>query len=637
MKDIGRTWPLKMEESYGEACLPGGPVSAKVCGGAVGLDCGRVLGKKRSGLTVIYLIVMLCFLVPPIHVHAGSIGTTVTAALTELFQGPVTLENAELRGLGRVVVSHLKVYDPHDETKVMLAADEVTFRYSLLGLMLNLNNVERAITGVHLTSPELIITRDGRGWNISRLFRPRSFENTDTSQGVALSVTGGTFIVRGLDIGLDELHFKLDGTVFVKSDGVSLDNIRIGLFEAQMRGNGSVQAGKIALELESNQVDFQKFAQHFPHFADLSLAGIAGIQATVTGTVLDPVVKGRVQLKSGVLQTALLSDVEYRIDSMQAAFQYRQGRVLLDEMKVSRNDSVIELSGQVELDGKLNFVTRIHRLDIAETIPQLKSHGIKGRVDFAGTVRGSFQNPVLEGRIESVSSTVFLGRAVDAMEGEIRLTTRELALNDLVLKRGDGTYVLAGTLGLRGIQFLDLNVTTTAGQAQEVLAALGIEGDLKAKMDGTMQFSGPLWRMEVKGQLRLTNGQFMGQEFDVTEATFVFSRDMIKIANGLALYNGATATFSGSGRRGEPLCLDIAANGLVLDDIKLLESKAAFQQYSREHGRVTLTGQAFLEGTLAQPRARLKAVISGEGSEEYKVDLQMVRRDTRFRNMEVIR
>ncbi len=593
---------------------------------------GRISAKKHLALCITCVYFLLQLMIPA-HAHAGSIGTTVTAALTELFHGPVSVGSAELRGLGRIVITDLRVYDPQDETVAVLSVDRVSFRYSLLGLMLNLNNVGRAITGVELVHPVATITRERRGWNVSRLVRLGGLDGSEAPQEMSLTVTDGKFILRGLDIGMAELPFRLDGTVGIKPEGMLLDQVRLGLFEAQLAGSGTIESGRADLTLQSNSVDFARFTKHFPQLSGLEVSGTADISASVTGPVFDPLVEGEVCLTSGGLRTPLLEEADYRIDLMRAQFRYQTGQVFLAETIIEKDNSAIELAGSVAIDGSLDLETKMTSFDIAASIPRAARYGVGGMVDFVGTIKGTLREPVLRGQITRTESGTFLGRAVDDIEGAVTLSPRQVSVKQLLLRQGEARYELTGGVGFRGLQLLDLTVKFIEGQAHEFLAALGIAGELQATMDGSIHFIGPLWRLDADGQIRLSNGRFMGQQFDETEGAFTLSGNMVSITEGRASYNGASVFFSGSGLKGKPLRLDVVADGWLLEDISLLENRGAFQQSPRRGERIAFTGKAYVEGTLAEPEARLEAVVFDGGAGYYNVNLQIAEQAVRLINM----
>ena len=71
----------------------------------------RTGNKRTIGLFIIFVVAAVWFGSPSLA-QASSLRTTVTAALTDLFQGAVEVGDTQLRGLSRVIVQDVKVFDP---------------------------------------------------------------------------------------------------------------------------------------------------------------------------------------------------------------------------------------------------------------------------------------------------------------------------------------------------------------------------------------------------------------------------------------------------------------------------------------------------------------------------------------------
>lgn len=582
--------------------------------------------KIKSQLFMV-VFALLCVMAVSSSVRAGSLNTTVTTVLTELFQGPVSIQNTRMQGLGTLSVEGIKVFDPLDTDRLMLSIKRVDFNYSILGLVLNMNNVGRAVTGLKIFEPVLWVAREERGWNVSRLVQRKSDDSSSQMPSeFKVAVTGGKFVLDGLNLGTDEsLDVLLDGSLVINDGEVRFDNVQLGLFEAAMIGKGNIRNGFLNLQVQSNKLDFHKITQHFPQLRVLAMEGWASLRADITGPLFEPVIDGNLTMQSASFTVASFKETPYRLDRVDADFRYQAGDFLVHELVMHQGDGVVRLAGIIGVDGQLELDTAIKQVDLAQNIAGLHDYGITGKIDFTGRITGYITNPVLTGGLQADGGT-FFGRRVDRMIGEVTLTSRNIRFDELTLFQDGTPYFLAGTIGLRGVRWVDLALSTAGGSIQEILAALRVDGDLTGKMDGTLHFSGPIWRLETEGRVRLSNGQFMGQPFDSAEGKFVVAEDHVYVADGLAMYNGASLAFSGGGLRGGTLRLNVNAAGWHLDDLRLLESKA---ELLSEVGKepIAFTGLAFVEGSLAEPRGFVEAMLSSpETNTTKKVNLRFASR-----------
>ena len=530
--------------------------------------------------------------------------------------------DTQLRGLSRVIVQDVKVFDPRDETKLMLSADTVSFNFSLLGLILNLNHVSGALTGIELDNPVLNIEREERGWNLNRLVNLKD-NQTKRPLELLLTVRNGVFVFRGFEFGQEEIPVQLDGSLEIDADLLALRQVRVGLFGAELTGNGIIGVDDTNVTLESNEVDFASFVQHFPQFSDLGLEGTAKIQATMAGPVFDPVVEGSLRIEKGALQTPLFDNATYRVDLLQGDFRYSKGEMYVHNLAMRKDDSTIAVAGTVGLDGSLKLATTMESFDIAASIPKALDSGISGLANFKGTLTGSFKDPLLQGEVSLAQGGVFLGRPVDRVRGNISLSTRKLTVNNLVLQQESARYRLSGEMQFRGLTMVNFALDLESGNPRDVLAVLGYEADFGGRVSGKLQFVGPVWNPDIYGDVKLHGGTLWGHTFDETQATFSISRDRIVISEGRSTYRDGVITFRGGGVRGEPLRLDVQASRWQWGTIDSLLTEGSDQQIPSEGEVVNLTGRAYLSGTLARPEATIEAVVSDTTAKEYHLNLEI--------------
>jgi len=182
-----------------------------------------------------------------------------------------------------------------------------------------------------------------------------------------------------------------------------------------------------------------------------------------------------------------------------------------------------------------------------------------GRASFNGTASGTLARVVFAGNLQAQdfdtaiptrASTAAQSLHWDSLSADLQASSRHLTMHNAVLRRGNATMKLDGSVGLVAWKPdddspIDLRVTIENGEAAEVAQLAGYEGIASGTLNTSFQLSGTVANPEGQGRIDVSHGTVRGHAFDS--------------AGAFVALNGARVTFKDlRGSRGES---QISANG----------------------------------------------------------------------------
>lgn len=572
----------------------------------------RTLLVRVTGFIISLLIVLGSFssVVTPQVRAFGSLRSTVKAALSELFQGPVDVGSAEFVGLSRVSARNIVVKDPKDEKSVILRMDELVLGYNLLNLVIHITNMDKAVTEVVLKKPRLWIKMEPDGsWNISRLFRTGS--DVGPASDLQLCLEKGEVYLAGANLGVGDLTVGLDGKLGVSDTGLRLDRATIRLFGQELTAGGTLANGNLDVWMKAVNLDLQDITEHFPQTRDMVIRGKASMEIRAAGNLTHPIVTGRVYTGPGSIEFPAHDNASYSIDGLDAFFRYTEQKLEITKLIVAQGLGRVQARGSIDADGDMNFKVVTRALDLTRNLHFLKNYGIAGAADFAGSLSGTILQPQFSGEL-AMKDGLFWGRPFDELAGHVTMDLNALHLSGFMIRSGHSMYALGGTIQLAKTPRIDLILQSSGGRAEEILAALGIPGELTARLDGSLEFKGVPGAITTRGHIHLTNGRFQEQVFDSAAGEFVITPTKIIVSKGTASLDGGTVFFQGETQGQGPLVLDVKVQQFPIEKLVLLRGLD-----KPVEGRLSFTGSALIAGSLQEPWARVRVAME-EPAEKVK-------------------
>ena len=558
-----------------------------------------VNGLLRISLSLV-LVVTVVFGLPESKAEAFvNIRGTVEAAMEDLFQGPVDIGGAELSSLNRILIRDLVVKDPLDNSMVLLTVDELVLRYSILGLVVHLSNVEKAINEIVLRKPELWVRTDADGqWNISRLFK-RQTDVDGTSLDLLLRMEKGQVIFTGTNLGIGDIFVGLDGALKVSGPSLLLERASIKVFESEFLASGTLAANTLDLTLKGSNLDLGKITACFPQTQQTVVRGKATMEVRANGSVAEPVLNGMVSMGKGSLEFPAHDNAGYSIDSLESFFRYEAQELEITKLEIAQRDARFQARGVIDNKGNMKLDVVTQAFDLAENLHFLKDYGIIGKANMAGVLSGTVLRPNFRGEV-FVAKGMLWGQPYDELRGHLALDLNDLQLTGWNIRKGHAIYALAGSIGFGPVPEIDISLQSSGGRAEDLLAALRIPGDLVGRLDGALEFKGTRGAITTQGKIHMSDGRFQDQVFEAGSAEFVIEPGRTSIPRGSIGLGGGTLEFCGVTQTDGVLLLDIKVQNVLADRFLLLKDLAGTLE-----GRVNLTGTASWKGSLAKPWLRM--------------------------------
>ena len=528
-----------------------------------------------------------------------NIRDTVETAMDDLFQGPVEIGAAELSSLNRISIRDIVVRDPLDHTVVLLEVDELILRYSILGLVVHMNSVEKAIHEIVLRNPRLFIQTEGTGrWNISRLFKKQTGSD-GTTLDLLIRVEKGRTELVGANLGIGTISIGLDGALNMAASALVLEQTAISVFGSQFEAYGSLDQGNVDLTLKGSQIDLANITACFPQTKETVIRGKASMEVRASGTLGDPLLNGMISMGRGSLEFPSHDNLEYSIDGLEAFFRYTEEELEITKLEIAQNEARFQARGAIDVKGNMRLDVIAQALDLGKNLRFIESYGIAGQANLAGVLSGTVLHPDFRGELHIAKGSLW-GQSYDELRGHVALDLKDVQITGCNIRKGRSIYAVSGSVGFGLLPEMDIAVQSSGGRAEDVLAVLRIPGDLVGRVDGTLEFKGNKDTLTTKGKIHMSEGRFQEQLFDTATAEFVMDANQVRISQGSVGLGGGTLAFSGATQADGILLLDVQAQNILADRFLLLKDLADTLQ-----GRLDLTGTASLKGTLAKPWLRL--------------------------------
>ncbi len=543
---------------------------------------------------------------------------TVESAMGELFQGPVDIGGAELSSLNRILVRDLVVKDPLDQDAVLLKVDELVLRYSILGLVVHINNVEKAINEIVLRKPQLWVrTESDGGWNVSRLFRKQT-DGNGAELDLLLCMEKGQVVFAGTNLGIGDVNVGLDGALKVSGSSLQLERASISVFESLFTASGSLSVNELDLTLKGSQLDLGGITSWFPQTKDTVIRGKANMEVRASGSFSEPILDGKVSMGRGTLEFPAHNDICYYIDSFETFFRFEEQELEITKLEIAQKDARFQARGLVDNKGNMKLNVLTQAFDLAENLQFLRAYGIGGKANMVGVLSGTVLRPDFRGELYVARGTLW-GQPYDELRGHVALDLNDLELTGWNLRKGRAIYSLGGSIAFGSAPEVDLVLQSSGGRAEDLLAALRIPGDLVGRLDGTVEFRRTKGVNITRGEIFMSDARYQDQAFDSGSVEFVMEPGRIAISHGTVALGGGTLNFSGVTQKDGTLVLDVNVQNILAEKIPLLKDLSETVQ-----DRVNMTGTASLRGSLDKPWLRMHLALDEPFSKSTSMEVDVL-------------
>lgn len=346
------------------------------------------------------------------------------------------------------------------------------------------------------------------------------------------------------------------------------------------------------------------------HVADIPLAGVGTIEATVRGPYPDPVIEGVFEFEEARLFSASLgrlrseafsrpSEESLRFDEVEgelASTRYR-GKVDL----ILGSESHIEGELAVDAGGRLSEVWEATH-ELLEPLAWLHEH-LDGRIESArASFRGELPWISAEG-VVTARDVRLLDRPFDGLEARIELPDiTRLEVEELILSRRAGRARVQGEVRFPGDETPSVLAHLDAGgmPVRDLLGEFGEWAGLEGEVASRATLQGPIDALDLRGDLRGTGLAARGVGLADTHLSLETQGEQVIVRGG----------FVGAGMLSAAVRL---VEGLPFDASLLLDV-ADLGDFLPPSTRLTgaLRGQAIASGTLTDVAASSGSVVLDE-------------------------
>jgi len=238
----------------------------------------------------------------------------------------------------------------------------------------------------------------------------------------------------------------------------------------------------IDINLTTNNVRMDPISDYF--VPEAKVTGNLNNVAHISGALNNMIIVGKMHAWDGSCKKFLVDDVA-------GEYSYREGILTLKGFKIKTLTTNIDLDGNMDAAGKLDFVMDARQIHLAR-IPQINNYAdVEGMVDFSGRVHGTRNLPMFAGALtsnsikingEELTGLAFFLESTGGTRNKLNGTFHQKAGGDyeasLLLDLGEG--LLQGTLNVTGG-----NVKSLLKMAKEEFAMEGLlDGKIVINKDG---------------------------------------------------------------------------------------------------------------------------------------------------------
>jgi len=255
----------------------------------------------------------------------------------------------------------------------------------------------------------------------------------------------------------------------------------------------------------------------------VAVAGRLSGHVTAEGPATRPTVSGTLEFADG-------SVGGQRIDAASAQFSGLGRRFDLQAFEARVNDSRLDASGTIDLDGALDLRVSADQVQLAD-FPAFQELGFtpRGAVALSGDVVGTVRDPDLRATLNSRALRIN-GETFQA-SGTFEYRDRTLHVSSIDLAQRDERYAVTGNLAGGAHPTADLTFSVQHGQIATILSAAAIVPPVPVAgtIDGTVGLQGALADPQAHLVLSMQDGQVGGVPIGTGNADLTLQHGTVDI------------------------------------------------------------------------------------------------------------
>ena len=304
-----------------------------------------------------------------------------------------------------------------------------------------------------------------------------------------------------------------EATIKYGQERVELESIRLVSTDQSLDVNGTIalkgDAPTGALDVKAQNVDLQQLETLL--LQNRGFAGRLTADAKVTGTVANPAIDGRIEIRNGAFQT-------YKYESLIADLDYTGRRMQIDATLNQSATERITAKGTAPLSlfrrgtGGHTAATADEAVDLHITSTAMNLGLVQGFTDFVADVTGTLQadlrvtgsgdDPHVVGHIDIRNGAFGIplgGVSYTGLNTRINLTDDTATLQEFqILDEHGGPLRVSGSLAVHEKQLGAVNIALESDNFEVIDNELGDVG-----VDASVKITGELRRPRIEGKVKL--------------------------------------------------------------------------------------------------------------------------------------
>lgn len=302
---------------------------------------------------------------------------------------------------------------------------------------------------------------------------------------------------------------------------------------------GLTDAGEIEMTMRLSDTSLDPYARVFVPTLSPYTTAIGGGSVRVWGAIYTP---------NALHVAARIDDLRLRLFDYELTNrgELRVGLdgqiVTVDAFALTGDRTALDVAGTVDLERDVVMLRANGDANLAVVQGLLPGVRGAGRAELAAQIGGSTAEPVLSGRAlvtDGRLRTFAFPHALEAINGIVTFDASAVRLDGLRARLADGTVIVGGRLGLRGLALADYDVTLTGHDLR-----LRYPEGLRSLVEAALTVQGPAGAPVVAGSVLVRNAVWT-PAFDGTTNLFGGPADAAALEPGPGVA-GAVAAPTGS-------------------------------------------------------------------------------------------
>jgi len=343
---------------------------------------------------------------------------------------------------------------------------------------------------------------------------------TGNITGTFPELTGnGTARLEDAELGT----FRIDdasGDVLYKDNKFSLKKFKALTYDGEMRGDASLllPQGDYSVSADASHISspkFLKFLDWEPPFPAGEINGNFNLRHV---HAQDIEVRANINYLNTSKKEGNITD---RLHTVKGDLYLKQGLLTLHNSVLSTSSSDLSLDGSIDFNKKIiDFDLNLDSRDLSDlTAPYYTKLIAQGK--FTGTAKGTFDDPVISGRVDvgsgSVNELMFTGASADLI-----YKIGSLSVRSLNISHGSSSFDASGSIEFRNNKgifhfeepYFKAEATIKNGDLKSLVSVLRSDLPVTGAASGQLSFEGDTKKFNLNSDLTIYDGAAYGQQFE---------------------------------------------------------------------------------------------------------------------------